>query len=380
LIEIKARVEASSLCSARIQGSGKGSRAPMLRAKRVAGSGELPAGAPPAETRGDDHPFAGFVRTVGRGPTLSRSLDQVEAARAMAMILRGEVEAEQLGAFLVVLRYRGETPQELAGFVRAARRRLEVPPGLEADLDWPSYADRHKQLPYFILAALLLAEQGVKVAMHGLAGAGPVTTPKVLAALGVAPSPSFRAADRALRAGKFAYLPLDSLCPPLAALFGLRPVLGVRSAANSFARELNPLDAPCQLQGVFHPSYLPLHQETAGLLGQPHAAILKGGAGEVQRNPEKPCRVALSAAGAPSQESWPALLPATRHAWRKEPLDPAGVVALWRGERRAPAAEAAVTGTLALALKLLGRAQTQGEAQALAEALWRDRPKAKFGG
>lgn len=348
----------------------------MLHSKAV--TTEARDGVVPAVTR-DDHPFARFVRTIGRGPTLSRSLSEAEAVEAMGMILDGRVEPAQLGAMMVVLRHRGETPAELAGFVRAARDRLPHAASLNADLDWPSYADRHKQLPYFVLAALLLADHGIKVAMHGIAGVGPVTTPKVLNALGVEPAPSLEAAQAALETGCFAYLPIETLCPPLAELFQLRPVLGVRSPANTFCRELNPSNATYQLQGVFHPAYLPVHQETARLLGQPHAAILKGGGGEIQRNPEKPCRLALVCGEALSEETWPALAATVRYPWRDEPLDPTAVVGLWRGDRDAPSAEAAVTGTVALALKLLGRAATMAEAQTQAETLWLERPRDKFG-
>ena len=133
----------------------------------------------------EPHPFAGFLRTIGRGATLGRPLDEAEAEQAMAMILDGAVEPVQLGAFLLVLRYRTETPAELAGFVRAARSRITAPDDIAVDLDWPSYADRHKQLPYFLLAALLLAGNGVRVLMHGIDGEGAATTPAALSALGV---------------------------------------------------------------------------------------------------------------------------------------------------------------------------------------------------
>lgn len=323
--------------------------------------------------------FSRFIRAVGRGQHLSRPLTEAEAAEAMAMILAGEVAPVQLGAFLVVLRYRRETAAELAGFVRAARARMAAPADLGAELDWPSYADRHRQLPYFLLAALALAEAGVRVAMHGIAGAGPVATPAVLGALGIAPAADYRAAARQLDSTGLTYLPIETFCPPLAELFALRPVLGLRSPANSFCRELNPLAAPGQLQGVFHPTYLPLHQEAARLLDQPAAAIFKGGGGEVQRNPLKPCRTARVIDAMVDEETWPALLPGESHAWREDPLDPAEVVGLWRGTRQAPPAEAAVTGTMAIALKLLGRADSQQAAEAAAEALWRDRPKRKYG-
>jgi anthranilate phosphoribosyltransferase len=153
----------------------------------------------------------------------------------------------------------------------------------------------------------------------------------------------------------------------------------LRTPANSFCRELNPLNAPAQLQGVFHPTYIATHQEAARFLKQPKAAIFKGGGGEVQINPEKPCRVGLVEGETIAEETWPPLATGERHPWRDEPLDPAGVVALWRGEREAEGPTAAVIGTVAIALKLLGRARTQDMALDQARALWATRPKTKFG-
>jgi anthranilate phosphoribosyltransferase len=326
--------------------------------------------------------FSSILRIVGRGPSLSRALSRDEAHAAMRLILAGQAEPVQIGALLLLLRYRGETAAELAGMVTAARETL-VPPDSPAavDLDWPSYADRHRQQPWFALAALLLAENGVKVLMHGIVGAaeGHAPTRPVLAALGVSPSDSLAAAATDLARSNFAYVGLESLCPPLHSLFDLRPLLGVRTAINSLARALNPLRAAHQLQGVFHPPYQILHREVALLEGQPHAAIFKGGGGEVQRNPLKPCRIAWVREGAASEEDWPAVLPDQSYAWREEPLDPGRVAALWRGDIDLPAPVAAITGTAALGLAVLGRAGDPAEAQAMAEALWRARPKAKYG-
>ena len=322
--------------------------------------------------------FAQFIRAVGRGATLSRSLTTDEAAAAMGMILDGAVEPVQLGAFLLVLRYRKETPEELAGFVQAARARMTVPAATSADLDWPSYADRHRQRPYFVLAALLLAQSGMRVLMHGIPGEGRATTPAVLRALGLEVSADAQTAAAALARTDFAYLPLNAFCPQLDRLFELRPLLGLRSPANTFARELNPFVAPCQLQGVFHPTYLHTHQETARLLGQQHVAVFKGGGGEVQRNPAKPCRAALLTDGVADEEIWPALTPGQTYAWREEDLDPRHVVDLWRGVWTADSPVAAIVGTVAIALKLTGRAGSREEAEALARDLWESRDKDAF--
>ncbi len=333
----------------------------------------------------ENHPFARYVAALGRGPGKSRDLQEDEAREAMRSILRGEVEPEQLGAFLMLMRYKRETPAELAGFVRAARETLDQPGAMPggapvAELDWPSYADRHKQLPWFVLAALLLAENGVTILMHGIDGRGeaPISTPAALAALGIRPSTSLEEAAREIGRGGFAYLRLESLSPALGRLFGLRPILGLRSPVNSLARELNPMAAPHLIQGVFHPAYMPLHQEAAVRLGQPHAAIFKGGGGEAQRNPDKACLVALVRDGAAAEQEWPALTPGARIKWREEPLELARIAALWSGKLDEPAPVAAVTGTAALALALVGRAPGVEAARELAVDMWEARDRAKF--
>src|SRR6202042_3936900 len=75
-----------------------------------------------------------------------------------------------LGAFLLLLRSKEETGEEIAGFTRAARPALPPRDEPSVDLDWPAYAGKKRQLPWFLLAALLMAQAGWRVAMHGLDG------------------------------------------------------------------------------------------------------------------------------------------------------------------------------------------------------------------
>src|ERR687894_1035662 len=91
-----------------------------------------------------EHPFAAYVRTLGRGPGRSRALTREEAREALRMVLRGEADPHQVGAFLMLLRYRGEDPDEVAGLVEAAREAADAGPAAPAgaapvDLDWPSH-------------------------------------------------------------------------------------------------------------------------------------------------------------------------------------------------------------------------------------------------
>ena len=116
-----------------------------------------------------EHAFAPFVRTLGRGKRARRSLTREEAREAMQAILDGQVEDIQLGAFLMLLRVKEETPEELAGFLDACRpvcyRALADLPDVQ--LDWPSYAGKKKHHPWYLLAALLLASQGIRTLLHG---------------------------------------------------------------------------------------------------------------------------------------------------------------------------------------------------------------------
>lgn len=325
----------------------------------------------------EPHPFARFIKILGRGKTLSRSLTIEEAEEAMTMILREQVLPEQIGAFLMLLRVKEESPEEIAGFVRAARALL--PPLGHApavDLDWSSYAGKRRQLPWFILAALLLASNGWRVFMHGTEGhtEGRLYTREALRRLGIPIASSFEEASAHLAARRFAYLPLERISPVLADLIELRPVLGLRSPVHTLARMLNPFAARCVLQGIFHPSYMRIHQGAALALGEPHLAVFRGEGGEIERRPNKPCEVWTVHGEATGIERWPALLPESQQESDEE-MNLDRLLAVWRGEIENAYARAAVTGTLAIALHALSAATNMGEAQAKADALWEARDR-----
>src|SRR3954470_13135048 len=65
-----------------------------------------------------------FLKAVGGGAKTSRALTRQEARAAMELIADGSAAPEQVGAFLMALRYKGETAAELAGFVEALEARM----------------------------------------------------------------------------------------------------------------------------------------------------------------------------------------------------------------------------------------------------------------
>ena len=65
--------------------------------------------------------FARFVTILGRGPGRSRALTRDEARAAFGMILTGQADPHQVGAFMMLLRFRGEDADEITGMVEACR-------------------------------------------------------------------------------------------------------------------------------------------------------------------------------------------------------------------------------------------------------------------
>ena len=321
-----------------------------------------------------EHRFAQYVRILGKGKTGSRSLTRTEAHAAFAMILADQVDPLQLGAFLMLLRVKEESPDELAGFVTACREAMtQFPAGTVADLDWSSYAGKKAQQPWYLLSALLLADNGVRVAMHGADGhtAGRLYTEQVLVELGIAVAGNLTQAVSSLERSNFAYLPLRNFCAPLDAIMQFRHLLGLRSPVNTLARLLNPLAAPHSIQSVFHPAYADLHQRADALLGQPAAMVFKGEGGEVEIKPQADTRVALMRDGRFSELIWPRTL--AERPTAAEQLDASHLRACWRGSINDDYGRSAVIATTAAALLLLAQAPTPGDATALADDYWINR-------
>ncbi len=316
--------------------------------------------------------FAPFVATLGRGPGRSRALTRGEAREAFGMVLRGEPDPHQVGAFLMLLRYRGEDADEVAGLVEAARGSFTAPVESTADLDWPSYgAGKTRGVPWFLLAALALARAGVRVLMHG---ANDFTTgvdvARALTALGMTRAANPEDAAARLERERFAYLPLGALSPGMQRLLRLRELFGLRSPVNTVARLLDPANARAGVDGVFHPPYIDVHLGVAARLGRPRLAVLKGGGGEAERAPAKPILVSLwDAANGRSELTMPAWDGVEARPARED--DPAALASLWRGETTQ--GEATVLGTIALGLLALGHAATPEAADRDAVAVWRGR-------
>lgn len=231
-----------------------------------------------------------YVYAMGRGPSKARHLTLDEARDAMSIILSGDAAPEAVGALLMLMRYRGETPEEIAGFVHAFREQTRAWQGVTADLDWPSYAaGRSRSYPFFLVAAKRLADEGTRVLIHGV-NSNQNARSSVRAALETVGIPEVTTpseANQMLDKAGIAYVPLEEISADIHRMLGLRSVLGLRSPVNTALRAFNPTCANATVQGVFHPAYKQLQLETARVLGQPRLGVVKGGGGEFEVTPFK---------------------------------------------------------------------------------------------
>jgi len=304
------------------------------------------------------------VRTLGRGPGRARSLTEEEAQDAMACMLSMDAAPEAVGALLMLLRMKGETPEEIAGFARAATQSLALP--AVVDLDWPSYAaGRTRGQPWFLLSARLVAQAGHRVLIHGWNGANLAVREGLLDA-GIGCASDLKDADRLLDRDSIAYLPLEMLSPELLRLLQLREVLGLRSCINTVCRMLNPSGAGASVLGVFHPSYRQLQTDAAARLGWSALSIIKGAGGEFESNPAKD----ITAYGLRQGRYWQSTRAAIGYETRVPRLQGALTLAdLWSGRCSSSLEIDRIIATAALALDTLG----ESDATARAEALWQNR-------
>lgn len=322
----------------------------------------------------DEHPFAPYIRILGKGKLGSRSLSYDEAYNAFSMILRGEVLDIQIGAFLMLLRVKAESVDEMAGFVQACKDHLQLPPlSVHVDVDWSSYAGKRKHYPWFLLAALTLSQHGLNVVMHGAAGhtTHRLYTENALAMLNVPCCQHINEISAQLNSRHFAYIPLSVLLPRLSQMIDYRSMLGLRSPVHSLVRLLNPFDATSTLQAIFHPAYREIHQQSAFRLGYQNSAVIKGEGGEFERNPDAKTLICGIRNGTCYQLELPKLTEGRSDA--ETVFDPNLFKGVWEGSIEHAYGLEAIIETLTIVLMTLHQNTDHMAMRSLALHLWHTR-------
>ena len=128
-----------------------------------------------------------YIKEIGRGKDGARSLTRAQATDLLGQVLDGAVTDLEVGGFCLAMRIKGETPEEMAGFLDAAHARLhKLPDAGHPTVVLPSYNGARKLPVLTPLLALLLARRGVPVLVHGTATEDKrVSSASVFAALGI---------------------------------------------------------------------------------------------------------------------------------------------------------------------------------------------------
>jgi len=214
--------------------------------------------------------YGALIKEVGRGARGARSLDRSQASALYGDMLDGRVPDMELGALLIALRIKGESCEELLGFHEALQARtacLDMPAGPRLVL-LPALNGARKLANLMPLVALLLAQRGVPVLIHGRHDFDSRENSfGLLQALGLPQAASLDEVPAALQAGRPAVVALGLLCPGLDALMALRLRLGVRNSAHIMAKLLDPAPGrSLRVVAVTHPEYLDSMSEALPVL------------------------------------------------------------------------------------------------------------------
>jgi anthranilate phosphoribosyltransferase len=219
-----------------------------------------------------------YIKEIGRGKDGARSLTRAQAADLFGQVLDGTATDLEIGAFCLAMRIKGETAQEMAGFLDATHQRLhKLPASEKPTIVIPSYNGARKLPVLTPLLALLLAREGLPVLVHGTATESRrVYTSEVLLALGV----PAQAAIESIASGNVAFVPTSLLHGGLQRLLDVRRVVGLRNTAHSLVKLMNPVQGKSLLVTSYtHPEYAVSMAETLALMGG-NALLLRGTEGE----------------------------------------------------------------------------------------------------
>ncbi len=307
--------------------------------------------------------IAPYIKEIGRGKEGARSLDPQQAHDLMSQVLDGHASDLEIGAFAIAMRIKGESVDELAGFLRAVHERCIPLHPQQPMVVLPSYNGARKLPNLTALLALLLAQEGVPVLVHGPEhDPGRVTTAEIFQTLGLPCATDAADMHAAWARREPVFIRTEALCPPLARLLDVRRVIGLRNPAHTVAKLMAPAQGARSLRVVnyTHPEYgQTLAQFLAATLAD--AMLMRGTEGEPVADPRRLPRLDLIIGGQLRAEL---SLPAQEGVLTEMPVLPrshdAATTSLYiqsvvSGEKPAPGPLAQQVGAIQAALAALAR-------------------------
>ncbi len=212
--------------------------------------------------------------------TAHESLARDEAREAVRAIMQGQATAGQIGGFLMALRTKGETAEEIEGLADATLEFAQAvnAPGPVADTCGTG-GDRAGTLNVSTLGAIVCAGAGLAVAKHGnRAASSRCGSADLLEALGVRIDLGPPGVERCLAEAGIGFMFAPVFHPAAAHAAGVRRELRVPTAFNFLGPLTNPARPTAQIVGVSDPRMLPLLAEVLARRGV-RAMVFRGGDG-----------------------------------------------------------------------------------------------------
>lgn len=213
---------------------------------------------------------------------LRGDLSAEEMAQAVGHMIDGQASPVQVAAFLVALRSKGETVDEIEGAARAMRARMTAVQVSRSPLidTCGTGGDGAGTFNISTAVALLVAAAGVGVAKHGnRAVSSRSGSADILAELGINLQASPDTMARCIEEVGVGFLFAPTLHPAMRHAAPIRQELGVRTVFNLLGPLTNPAGAPLQLMGVFDRSLIAPLAEVLGRLGSQRAWVVHGADG-----------------------------------------------------------------------------------------------------
>jgi anthranilate phosphoribosyltransferase len=239
-----------------------------------------------------------FLREIGQGPRAGRDLTREEAREAMSLILSQQATPAQAGGFLLVQRYKGESPDELAGFAEAVRAVARtIAPKVEGLLDIGSpYDGRKKSIVVSPASAIVVAAAGVPVVMHGEKRIGPkfgVPIGDVLEAMGIAIDAEPEEVERSIEQTGVGFMRQARFVPQVFALRELRTEIALRTCFSTVEKIYNLSAASYSILGLSHLPYAEKMLAAASEMGFRRVMIAQGIEGNEDAPTSRLCRAFL---------------------------------------------------------------------------------------
>lgn len=234
--------------------------------------------------------FRPHLDKVANGETLSED----EAADAFDAIMEGGVPEMQLAGFLVAMKARGETVDEIAGAVRAMRgrmQRISAPPDTVDVVG--TGGDAKGTYNISTATAFVVAGAGVPVAKHGnRAVSSKSGAADVLESLGLNLKMTPADAERAIAEAGIAFLFAPTYHPAMRHAAPVRQGLKMRTIFNLLGPLSNPAGTKRQLIGVFSDEWLVPLAEAMNRLGAEHVWVVHGHSGMDELSTTGPSHIA----------------------------------------------------------------------------------------